>query len=312
METTHLHEHRQGSAQKLSAALLSIFINLSLITVEGIIAYLTGSLAVFADAAHSFFDLGASLFAFWGVRMAARPPDRSYPYGYDKFENISSLVQVIMIALIAVVIVGQVTFNLVNGYDLEVTNAAIIVIGITVGVDFLAARYIGSVAEAHHSYALEADAFHFTTDLWTKLAALAGLLAARLGSEWVDPVAALSVAGVMVYTASRLGLRSTRVLLDTAPRSHLEEQVRAILEEEAGEQGYHSLRMRQSGKWVFLDVVLHMPNRLTLSEAHEKAHRVAGRLQSEIAEVRDAVVHVEPEDHPDGHDNDHYQDGLAE
>ncbi len=306
MEHAHSHNYDHGAGKKTAAALLSVVINLGLIVVEGTIAFFTGSLAVFADAAHSFFDLTASLFAFWGVRMASTPPDRAHPYGHDKFENFSSLVQVALIALIAVVIAGQVAFNLVNGYDLSVSTLAIAVLAITVVVDFGAARYIGSVAEEHHSYALEADAFHFTTDLWTKLAALAGLTAARLGADWIDPAAALLVAGIMGYTATRLGLRSTQVLLDSAPADFVQARVRAILAEEAGSAGYHSLRMRQSGKWVFLDVALHLPGASTLTSAHTEAHRIAERLRNEIPGVRDAIVHVEPDDHSADHYNDHY------
>ena len=307
---THQHSHDHAEVQKLSAALLSILINVVLISVEGAIAFFTGSLAVLADAGHSFFDLAASISAFWGVRMAGQPPDRTHPYGHDKFENLSSLFQVLMIMLIALFIVGQVTFNLVRGYSLSVSNTAIGILAATVFVDFAAARYIGSVAATHHSYALEADAFHFTTDLWTKLAALGGLIGVRLGAQWVDPTAALLVAGIMVYTASRLGIRSAHVLLDRAPRGRIERRIRAILEEEAGAASFHSLRMRQSGKWIFLDVAVHMPAETILATAHSFGHRIGRRLCDEIEEVRDAVVHIEPGNHPDGHTCDHYQEPL--
>jgi len=301
----HLHADEAGSGKKTAAALLSIAINLGLILTEGAIFLITGSLAVFADSAHSLFDLTASVFALWGVRMAARPPSRLQPYGYQKFENISSLIQVLMIGVIALVVAGEVAYSLVNGYDLHVSTAAVVVLVITVFVDLGAARYIGSVAEEHHSYALEADAFHFTTDLWAKLAALGGLAAARFGADWVDPIAALSVAAIMLYIAARLGLRSTRVLLDRAPGGLLEERVRQILQEEAGDKGYHSLRMRQSGKWVFLDVVMHVSPDSTFEQAHQRAHEVSTRLRSEIPQVRDAVIHMEPENHAE-HDADHY------
>ena len=302
----HPHAEEAGSGKKTSAALLSVAINLALILTEGAIFLFTGSLSVFADAAHSLFDLAASVFAVWGVRMAARPPSRLHPYGHEKFENVSSLIQVLMIGIIALVVVGEVAFNLANGYDLHVSMAAVAVLGVTVFVDLGAARYIGSVAEEHHSYALEADAYHFTTDLWAKLAALGGLTAARFGADWVDPIGALTVAAIMLYIAAKLGLRSTGVLLDRAPGGPLEEQVRQILAEEAGPNGYHSLRMRQSGKWVFLDVVVHVPTASTFAEAHQRAHQVSTRLREEIPQVRDAIVHVEPEDHVQHADGAHY------
>lgn len=303
--TTGQQVQEEGAAQKRFAALLSIVVNLALIAVEAAVAFFTGSLAVWADASHSFFDLTASGFAFWGVRMAAQPPDRAHPYGHEKFENFSSLIQVGLIAVIAVFIVAQV---ILRPFALAVSNAAIGIIAGTMVIDYLTARYIGGVARKHRSYALEADAFHFTTDLWAKVAVIIGLLGARLGAEWLDPVAALAVAATMVYAASHLGLRSTRVLLDTAPHSGVEARVRDVLQQEVGGYGFHSLRMRQAGKWVFLDVALHVPASTTVAEAHDRAHHISRRLCAEIAEVRDAVVHVEPEDHDEAHHEEHFRE----
>jgi len=285
-----------GAGPKRAAAAASVVINLLLIAVEGAVAYFTGSLAVLADAGHSVFDLAASLFAYWGVSMAARPPDPGHPYGHAKFENFSSLVQVALVGLIALFIAVEVGVRLATGYHLQVPAAAIAVVAATIVVDFLAARYLGGVARAYGSYALEADAFHFSTDLWAKGAALTGLLGGRLGQEWLDPAAALAVAALMVYTAGRLGLRTSRVLLDAAPAAAVEGEVRRILDEEAGD-GYHSLRMRQAGKWVHLDVALDLPDHLTLGEAHDLACRISRRLCREVPQVRDAVVYVEPLSH---------------
>ncbi|MCS7275872.1 MAG: cation diffusion facilitator family transporter [Dehalococcoidia bacterium] len=281
---------------KRTAAAASVAINLALIAVEGAVAFVTGSLAVLADAGHSVFDLAASLFAYWGVSMAARPPDPGHHYGHAKFENFSSLVQVALVGLIAIFIAVEVAVRLATGYRLEVPTVAIAVVAATVVVDYAAARYLGNVARTYGSYALEADAFHFSTDLWAKGAALVGLLGGRVGAEWLDPAAALAVAGVMVYTAARLGLRTSSVLLDAAPSSEVEGEVRRILDEEV-RGGYHSLRMRQAGKWVHLDVALDLPGHITLAEAHDLACRISRRLCREVPEVRDAVVYVEPYSH---------------
>jgi cation diffusion facilitator family transporter len=285
-------EHRE----KLLAALLSVGVNLSLIAVEAGVAWFTGSLAVLADAGHSAFDLFASIAAVWGVRMAATPPDHSHPYGHEKYENISSLIQVGLLGLISLFIVVEVGVRLTAGFTLAVSGAALIIIVLTLGVDWLAARYLAAVARRHHSFALEADAYHFTTDFWSKVAVIAGLTAALAGQTWVDPAAALVVAGFMLHTGWRLGLRSTQVLLDAAPKGSLESRVREILVAEAGNSGFHSLRMRQAGKWVLLDLALHLPPRMSIAEGHERAHRLCSRLREEIAEVREAVVHIEPED----------------
>ena len=290
----------EAHREKLLAALLSVGVNLSLIAVEAGVAWFTGSLAVLADAGHSTFDLFASVAAVWGVRMAASPPDRGHPYGHEKYENISSPIQVGLLGLISLFIVIEVGVRLASGFSLAVSGVALIIIVVTLAVDWLAARYLAAVAHRHHSFALEADAYHFTTDFWGKVAVIVGLSAALAGQKWVDPAAALVVAGFMLYTGWRLGHRSTQVLLDAAPRGSLQSRVREILVAEAGDSGFHSLRIRQAGKWVLLDLALHLPPQMSIAEGHERAHRLCRRLQEEIAEVREAVVHIEPEDaHPE-------------
>ena len=290
----------EAHREKLLAALLSVGVNLSLIAVEAGVAWFTGSLAVLADAGHSTFDLFASVAAVWGVRMAASPPDRGHPYGHEKYENISSPIQVGLLGLISLFIVIEVGVRLASGFSLAVSGVALIIIVVTLAVDWLAARYLAAVARRHHSFALEADAYHFTTDFWGKVAVIVGLSAALAGQKWVDPAAALVVAGFMLYTGWRLGHRSTQVLLDAAPRGSLQSRVREILVAEAGDSGFHSLRIRQAGKWVLLDLALHLPPQMSIAEGHERAHRLCRRLQEEIAEVREAVVHIEPEDaHPE-------------
>jgi cation diffusion facilitator family transporter len=285
-----------GHREKLLAALLSVGVNLTLIAVEAVVAWFTGSLAVLADAGHSTFDLFASVAAVWGVRMAAAPPDRDHLYGHEKYENISSLIQVVLLGLISLFIVVEIGIRLATGFTLAVSGAALVIVIATLVVDWLVARYLASVARRHHSFALEADAYHFTTDFWGKIAVIVGLTAALAGEKWVDPAAALVVAGLMLYTGWRLGGRSTQVLLDAAPREVLQDRVREILADEAGGAGFHSLRMRQAGKWVVLDVALHLPPQMSIAEGHEKAHRLSRRLREEIPQVRETVVHIEPED----------------
>jgi cation diffusion facilitator family transporter len=289
--------HAREDREKLIAALLSVGVNVMLIAVEGTVAWFTGSLAVLADVGHSAFDLLASITAVWGVRMASAPPDRGHPYGHGRYENVSSLIQVTMLGLIAVFIVAEVGVRLATGLDISVSNAALAIVVATLAVDYLTARYLASVARRHHSFALEADSYHFTTDFWAKIAVIIGLTAARAGQEWVDPAAALVVAGFMLYTGWRLGVQSTRVLLDAAPEGSVANRVRGVLMAEVGEHGFHSLRMRQAGKWVLVDLCVHMPPEMTLADAHHRAHHLASRLQQEVEEVREAIVHLEPAGH---------------
>lgn len=297
----------KGSSRerKLSAASLSIGVNLGLLAVEGIVAAFTGSLGVLADAGHSGFDMGASLFAYWGIRMASAPPDARHNYGYEKYENFATLVQMAMLIGIAAFVGAEVAFRLTRGFDLDIGPVPIVVIVVTLAVDLLTTRYLARVALEEGSSALEADSYHFLTDMWTKVAVLIGLSAAAFGQVWLDPAAALAVACFMLYAAFRLGRGSAGVLLDAAPGAEVMGRIRGIVIDEAGAEGYHSLRMRQAGKSVYLDLSLHVEPDMTIAEAHERAHRLSRRLQGEVREVREAVVHVEPADGHDHLDGDH-------
>lgn len=287
----------KGEAKKRWAALLSVLVTLSLLSVEVWVYLLTGSLAVLGDAAHSLNDLTAAALSYWGVSMAARPPDANHHYGHAKFENLSSLLQMGLLAMLALGIVVEVGLKLALGYEVRMPLLGLGVIALTMVVDFVMSRYLRRVAMTYTSYALEADAAHFATDLWAKIAAMAGLLGAAMGMPWLDPAGALVVASLMLFIVVRLGWRASHGLLDAAPAVAVEVAVRRILQEEAKGARYHSLRMRQAGPWICLDVALDIPGDASLKEAHELACRISQRIRRELPQVQDAVVYVEPEGH---------------
>ncbi len=286
-----------GEARKRRAATISVLANLALIASELAVFLATGSLAILSDAAHSVNDLAAALLSYWGVTMASRPPDAGHHYGHAKFENLSALFQMALLALLALGVMAQVGLSLATGYDVEMPLVGLLVIGVTMVVDVVMSRYLMKVGSLYGSYALQADALHFASDLWAKGAVVVGLLGVAIGLWWLDSAGALVVALIMLALAIRLGWRASHSLIDAAPPGVVEAAVHRILAQETKGLRYHSLRLRQSGIWVCLDVALDLPDDASLKDAHELACRISRRIQEEVPQVRDAVIYVEPEGH---------------
>lgn len=285
-----------GGPRKLRAAILSIGVNLFLIAVKSAVGITSGSVAVLAEVGHSISDLTASLFAYWGIKSSLEPPDAEHHYGHEKFENLSSLIQTIILVGICLYIFYEVGRRLLFGFSLQVTNASLAVMAGAIVIDFFTARYLTGVASIYGSSALQADAYHFLTDMWSAVAVLVGLAAARFGYAAMDPIAAAAVAVAMLYAAVRLAQKTAAVLVDASPGPEIESQVRAVVESTPGVEGFHSLRMRQAGNKIWLDVSIHLDPGMSLKRAHEIADTLAERVRQAVPSVREAVIHTEPAD----------------
>jgi len=173
----------------------------------------------------------------------------------------------------------------------------VVVLGAVV-IDIVVSRYLARVSKAHGgSAALDADALHFTSDIWASVAVFMGLtLVAIFGFQWADPAAGIAVAIIIGTTAIRQGRETTQVLLDAMPDRKTLAAIERILDTDPQLHGYHALRARQAGKSVLLDVSVHVDGQLTLAKAHEVGHAVSERIRRELPVVSDAVVHVEPVD----------------
>lgn len=285
-------------AGKATAALVSVFVNLLLIAGKLLVGLLTGSVAILADAAHSFLDLSASIFAFAGIRAASKPADEDHAFGHAKAENISSLIQMFLLGATCIAIVIESVRRLVVASSVRVAWYSFAVVLAAIVIDIFVSRYLQGVSRAHGgSAALEADALHFSSDLWASLAVLVGLsLVAVFGLRIADPLAGIAVALIIGTTAIEQGRRTAQVLLDAMPDRATLAAIERILDTDPRLHGYHALRARQAGKHVLLDVSVHVDGALSLAEAHEVGHAVSERIRMEVPSVTDAVVHVEPVD----------------
>jgi cation diffusion facilitator family transporter len=283
---------------KATAALYSVVVNLFLIAGKLAVGLLTGSVAILADAAHSFLDLSASLFAFAGIRAAAKPADEDHAFGHAKAENVSSLIQMFLLGATCIAIIIESVRRLVVIAPVRVAWYSFGIVLAAIVIDIVVSRYLQRVSRAHGgSAALEADAMHFSSDLWASIAVLIGLtLVGGFGLRIADPLAGIAVAIIIGTTAIEQGRRTTQVLLDAMPEPATVRAIERILGSDPRLHGYHALRARQAGKHVLLDVSVHIDGALSLAEAHEVGHAISERIQRELPVVSDAVVHVEPVD----------------
>ncbi|HEY9287296.1 MAG TPA: cation diffusion facilitator family transporter [Candidatus Dormibacteraeota bacterium] len=286
------------SQSKAAAALLSVAVNLLLIAGKLTVGLLTGSVAILADAAHSFLDLSASLFAYAGIRAAAKPADEDHAWGHAKAENVSSLIQMFLLGATCIAIIIESVRRIVVAAPVRVAWYSFGVVLAAIVIDVLVSRYLQRISQLHGgSAALEADALHFSSDLWASIAVLIGLtVIAVFGFRIADPLAGIAVAAIIGTTAIEQGRRTTQVLLDAMPERPTLDAIQRILESDPRLHGYHALRARQAGKHVLLDVSVHVDGALSLGQAHEVGHAVSERIKREVPVVTDAVVHVEPVD----------------
>jgi cation diffusion facilitator family transporter len=280
---------------KIRAAFVSVLVNLFLIVVKGGVGMLAGSIGLIAEAVHSLTDLTASVLAVWGIRRAGQPPDVHHAFGHARFENLSSLLQMLIIGLASGILIYESILRLIYGFTIDVEWWAFAVMGGSVVVDLGTSRYLDKAAGASGgSAALEADSFHFLSDMWGAVAVIVGLIFAALGFKWADPIAAIVVSLVIGGTAFRSGLRTTGILMDKAPPRALLERITAVAAACPQVKEVRELRARMAGSKVLLDLAVGLEPGLTIQEAHEIAHQVSTEIQRQVPEVMDAVVHAEP------------------
>jgi len=280
--------------EKKAVALASVLAAVFLTASKTVIGVLTGSLGILAEALHSGLDLLAALITYFSVRISDRPADSDHHFGHGKIENLSALIETILLLVTCVWIIYEAVHRLITGrIQIEVTYWSYIVIVTSIVVDFTRSRALMKAAKKHNSQALEADAIHFSTDIWSSAVVLLGLICANIGWHSADAIAALVVAAIVIYVCIRLGQRAISVLLDRAPEGMLEtiyETAREIPEIATA----HDIRIRNAGADVFVDMCIHVDRTLTIDQAHEISHRLEGRLHQKIKRCL-VHVHQEPE-----------------
>lgn len=262
---------------------------------------LTGSLGLLAEAAHSGLDTVASMITFVSVRIAGRPADENHPYGHGRFENLSAVVQgVLLLGTAAWILFEAIQRIFFVHVEVQTSFWAFAVMGASICVDFWRSRMLSRVAGKYGSRALEADALNFRADMFSSAVVILGLALAAYGNsigsdgflQRADAWAALVVGLFIIGKSGQLALRSVNVLLDLAP-VELQERVTRAAESVPGVLGTRLVRLRESGNRKFADIVVTVPRTISAAEAHEITVRVEESVR-EVDAGTESVVHTEP------------------
>jgi len=282
-------------AQKLGAASLSIGVNIALLASKVGAAYVTGSMGLLAEAAHSFFDLLASALAYVGIKMAGEPSDKEHHFGHEKFENLSSLIQGLLIAATAAIVMYEAAHKLFSPVAVEFSEVGIVLMLISIPVTLYTSKYLGKVAESEGSSALEADSAHFTTDVVSSVSVLVGLVLVKLGIGIGDPLSAIVVGLVMLYISAEILWKSIVVFMDFAPDSETMERIEQVFKDEKRITRYHKLRARLAGSMILVEAHIHLPQKTPVKSAHTISHEIVDRIKRKVPRVKEVNIHIEPD-----------------
>jgi cation diffusion facilitator family transporter len=299
----------QAQKEKRSAALSSVVAAIGLTTFKILVGLLTNSLGILAEAAHSGLDLVAALMTLFAVRVSDQPADKEHNFGHGKIENLSALFETILLLGTSAWIVNEAADRLFFK-KAEVTSSiwSFIVMGASIAIDYTRSRILYRAAKKYHSQALEADALHFSTDIWSSSVVIVGLIGVAVaraipGLHWMseaDAVAAMVVAIIVVFISANLGWRTIQALLDAAPKGVSDKIVKSVGRMK-GIQDCHAVRIRPSGASWFVDLHVTMDGNRSLTEAHALTEKIERKVQ-ELLPGSDVTVHVEPiemaENHP--------------
>ena len=287
--------------EKNSAALNSVLAAFLLTGLKVVVGLLSGSLGILAEAAHSALDLAAAIVTCIAVRAASKPADRDHAYGHGKVENLSALAETLLLLATCAWIIRESGLRLTSSHtQVDASFWAFAVMGISIAVDFTRSRMLYRVALKHRSQALEADALHFSTDIWSSAVVIIGLLGVKLAGWYpglgfllqADAVAALLVAGIVVLVSGRLGVRTVQGLLDTSPPG-VDEKIKSAVAAMDGVLDCHAVRVRHSGPYYFVDLHITVDGEQSLRSAHELTERVEQAVEA-ILPGADVTVHPEP------------------
>ena len=279
--------------EKKRVAGISVFAAIFLTGFKLVIGILTGSLGILSEALHSALDLVAAIITYFTVRISDKPADKHHHFGHGKMENFSALLETLLLVITCVWIVYEAVNRLVSGNThIQVTIWSYIVVITSIVVDVSRSRALYKVARKYNSQALEADALHFSTDIWSSAVVLVGLLCANFGFYAADSIAALGVAIIVLTVSYRLGAKAINVLLDRSPIT-LSDEIGSIIELIPDVVYFHDLKVRVAGADTFVNVTIHIDPSLNMKDAHAISHKVESVicLRIERCEVH---IHYEP------------------
>jgi cation diffusion facilitator family transporter len=279
---------------KERVALGSIAASAGLTAAKAAVGFLTGSLAILSEAGHSLIDLSATVLTYLAVRISGKPPDAEHQYGHGKMESVTALAETALLFVLTAFVVWEAVQRLIDthGHAVEASAAAFVIIAGSIVVDFFRARVLRRVAKATSSEALDADALHFSSDMWSSIAVLFGLGGVKLGYSWGDAAAALVVAVFICIAGYRLGRRTIDTLTDTAPAG-VSERVAAIARRVPGIVSVERVRARPAGAVLFVDLGVGVSRTLPLDGVTSIKERLTRAIRAELP-TAETTITTEP------------------
>jgi cation diffusion facilitator family transporter len=286
--------------EKRSVAGNSVMAAFVITALKIVVGFTTGSLGILSEAAHSGLDLIAALVTYFSVRVSDKPADADHQYGHGKVENFSAFIETGLLLLTCVWIVFEAIKRLFfHSVEIEPSTWAFVVMLFSMLVDFWRSRALRRIATKYESQALEADALHFSTDIWSSGVVIVGLLLVQFGRRYqipwlirADPIAALFVAGVVISVSWRLARRTIDALIDAAPagvRNQILEKIQGI----DGVLEVDRARIRRAGNRYFADVSVGLARNFTF----QRSEQIAGEVTAQVHQVlpnADVMVHSVP------------------
>jgi len=302
VESTVVEKSHQ---EKHYAALTSVIAALGLTSFKLVIGLFTNSLGIISEAAHSGFDLVAALITLLAIWISSKPADKEHLYGHGKVENLSALIETVLLLVTCIWIIYEAINRLFfKVTHVEVTLWSFVVIVSSIAVDYSRSRLLFRTAHKYKSQALEADALHFQTDIWGSSVVLLGLICVMISKhfavlsflEKMDAIAALGVAGIVISVSFELGKRTIQGLIDTAPKG-MQAQIKRVVEGMPDIIDCHNIRIRASGPNLYVDIHVHMDGHQSLDRVHSLTDAIEEAIRKLIPDT-DVTVHPEPLEKP--------------
>jgi len=277
------------------AAKLSLVVVIGLVVLKIVAGIVTGSIGILAQAADSFLDLFAVLITFFAISIAAKPPDKEHPFGHGKAEDIAAIVQAVLIFIAGGLIIYSAIRRIIVGTTVELTEAGIGVMLISIIASIFLSRHLHKVSQAADSMALEASARNITADVYSAAGVLMALVVIRFtGLNILDPIIALAVALLILKAGYDVIRKSSRVLVDVKLPEAEEAEIKSCIIEHYSELvSFHELRTRKAGNWHYIDLHLVMPKNASVEEAHRMCDHLEQDIEARLPRSN-VTIHVEP------------------
>lgn len=284
--------------QRVIAALVSVGSNSLLVILKLVAGISVGSVSIISEAIHSANDLLASCIALFAVRTSSKPPDKEHPFGHGKVENVSGTIEALLIFIAAFLIIKEAVARLISGVEILTLGWGIGVMGFSAVLNLAVSQYLMLIAKKTGSIALEADAMHLRTDVYTSAGVFLGLILIKLtGYTIIDPIAAILVAMLIIKAAYDLTRKAFMPLIDTALSDNEIDSIKSILDQFATEYvSYHNMRTRRAGRECHVDLHLVARPEMSIKEVHDLCDQIEKGINDKVP-FSHVLVHAEPDDY---------------